>query len=183
MFHTGAISRIAARSSLRLQLCCTRSIGSNLSVGKTSVAQNERVYRIMNTSLPQQLVKLRDIRRWSQARCAKEAGISRSCLNKIERGLAPDVRFSTVLNLCRAFELDSLDQLTGMDESYPGPGKCQRCGGDVVRAHHSMADCIWSLHIRRWPNVRIAQKTKFHVEQIKGILEIELRVRRARRCF
>ncbi len=95
-------------------------------------------------------------------------------LNRLERGLLPDIRFGTLLNLCRAFDV-SLDQLTGMDRDWPQQGACCICASPLEGALHRMKDCVLALDRRSFSVERIATALELPVPAVRAILDEEYR--------
>lgn len=148
-----------------------------------------RYYRIFSVSLPEQTIKLRSHLRWSQTMCARRAGIYRSTLNRIERGVLTDVKLSTLLNLCVAlsgrtqegeFEpahMVTLDQITGLDR----PTKelvCATCACAIEGNLHRCTDCVLALSELGHGNGYIAAKLELPVRAVEVIIA---EVREARR--
>lgn len=164
---------------------------------------------MLKQTLPRRLIRLRELYGLSQNALARSAGIAVSTLNEIESGLAPDVRLSTILKLCRVLKV-SPDYLLGFDrdeehvrrltetrhrlDSYaPSPlvladqaagiqRKCMVCDHLLIQHEpHTQGECILMMHEKGRSLDYIAVFYGFTVSSIDKILNDEYDVRRLRR--
>ena len=123
-------------------------------------------------ALPRQLRRQRHIRGWTQGETGRRAHLSRQVISEIERGVCRDLRLTTILSLCQAFEI-SPDQMTGYDREWPKDGACERCGGVLSGQAHRVADCIVEMHYAGVDVGKIASRMEFTVVSIETILREE----------
>jgi len=69
--------------------------------------------------IDKRVMELREARRWSRPRLAREARITRDLIAKIERGQVKYPRLDTLCKLQHAFGLKTLDALVRCPDSTP----------------------------------------------------------------
>lgn len=155
--------------------------GPELSIEKTDAPHANSVHATFIQVLGPCIVKYRELRCISQAELAAAAAISKSTLNRIERGRARDMKISTLDRICHALGVSS-DALLGLnavnlvrDPSAKGirldfpyfsetllPILCTQCE-TVIPAPgiHPPADCMLALSESGMTNARLSALTGF----------------------